>query len=76
MLSKSYITMLSEEEREGLTEEARKVVQKGEGKVWIDEAKGVFEYPYRTTLVSEPESCSVPVVLTDSFFLLCVGRSS
>lgn len=44
--------MLDEEERKGLTERAKSVVQKGDGRKWIDEDKGMFEYPYKTTLVS------------------------
>lgn len=51
VLSKSYITMLSEEERAGLVKQLKEIVEKGEGKKWIKEDEGVFEYPYLTTLV-------------------------
>ncbi|GAA5881738.1 hypothetical protein JCM16303_006432 [Sporobolomyces ruberrimus] len=50
ILSKSYITALSQEEQERIAHEMRAVVKKGEGKQWIDEKEGSFEYPYNTEL--------------------------
>ncbi|KAF3917568.1 hypothetical protein AA313_de0203139 [Arthrobotrys entomopaga] len=49
VLSKSYITALSPGDKETVERKVREVVE-GEKKVWIDEAEGVFEYPYATDL--------------------------
>ncbi|KAI5480634.1 methyltransferase type 11 [Pseudohyphozyma bogoriensis] len=50
ILSKSYITALTDKQKEDLSVEAREVIKKGTGKVWIDEKEGTFEYPYETNL--------------------------
>lgn len=42
MNSKSYITALSESEREMLDRKAREVVQEGEGLKWVDREQGLF----------------------------------
>lgn len=44
--SKSYITSLVTEEQQDVVDRAREVVRRGEGKVWLDEESGTFEYPY------------------------------
>ncbi|KAK6527600.1 hypothetical protein TWF694_004584 [Orbilia ellipsospora] len=49
VLSKSYITALSANDKQAVEEKVRDVVE-NEKKVWIDEGKGVFEYPYATDL--------------------------
>ncbi|KAF7976706.1 hypothetical protein HWV62_5869 [Athelia sp. TMB] len=52
--SKSYISILSEEERAKVDREIEKIVARGEGMTWADEekkARGEFEYPYKTTVV-------------------------
>jgi len=41
-LSKSYITALSDAEKAKLVAQINEIVKRGDGKVWIDEAKGVF----------------------------------
>lgn len=46
VLSKSYISILEGEERTEVVEKVREVVKRGNGKVWIDEKKDIFEYPY------------------------------
>lgn len=51
VLSKSYITLLSDEQKKKLCEEIEKVVEQ-EDKTWIDESSGVFAYPYKTTVIS------------------------
>lgn len=51
VLSKSYIAVLSDEDRVKLMAVLREVVQRGVGKIWVDEAKGIFRYPYQTDLV-------------------------
>ncbi|EWC46050.1 hypothetical protein DRE_04624 [Drechslerella stenobrocha 248] len=51
--SKSYITALGEAERRTVEEKVRAAVGASveeKGVVWIDEAGGVFEYPYATDL--------------------------
>ncbi|GAA5948181.1 hypothetical protein JCM10213_007056 [Rhodosporidiobolus nylandii] len=50
VFSKSYITALSDEEKKGVEEKVREVVRQGEGKKWIKEEEGTFEYPYKTDL--------------------------
>ncbi|GAA5900069.1 class I SAM-dependent methyltransferase [Sporobolomyces salmoneus] len=50
ILSKSYITALSQEEQERVAKDMREIVKKGEGKEWIDEKEGTFHYPYTTEL--------------------------
>ena len=50
-LSKSYISILPPDEKGRVIETIKAIVAKGDGKVWIDESKGVFEYPYKTLVV-------------------------
>jgi len=50
VVSKSYITQLGDQEKSDVEKEVRRIVASGE-KVWIDEEKGVFEYPHFTHLV-------------------------
>ncbi|GAA5888259.1 hypothetical protein JCM5296_000250 [Sporobolomyces johnsonii] len=50
VLSKSFITALSEEEQAKVIKEVEAVVQKGDGRKWIKEDEGIFEYPYNTDL--------------------------
>ncbi|KAF3140138.1 hypothetical protein TWF594_006526 [Orbilia oligospora] len=49
ILSKSYITALSEEEKVQVEKNAREAMER-ERKEWDDEGKGVFKYPYATDL--------------------------
>jgi hypothetical protein len=51
VFSKSYTTVLRDEEKAVLKEKLRSILQLGEGRVWIDEANGVLEYPYKTRLI-------------------------
>lgn len=51
MLSKSYISVLPEEERARLAAQARAVFDAPDsttGRKWLDASAGVFAYPYRT----------------------------
>ncbi|KAG6370096.1 S-adenosyl-L-methionine-dependent methyltransferase [Boletus reticuloceps] len=50
-LSKSYISILPPDQKQSVIEDINAIVTRGDGKVWIDESKGVFEYPYRTLVV-------------------------
>ncbi|KAI0780852.1 S-adenosyl-L-methionine-dependent methyltransferase [Trametes elegans] len=49
--SKSYIQLLSPEEREKVIKDIDAILQRKDGLKWIDEEKGIFEYPYQTFLV-------------------------
>lgn len=49
--SKSYIARLSPEDRAKLIAEIDTLLQRKENFTWVDEDKGVFEYPYQTFLV-------------------------
>lgn len=49
--SKSYVAILPEDEKTKVREDVRTIVERGEDKVWTDEAQGVFEYPYKTYVV-------------------------
>jgi hypothetical protein len=49
--SKSYVTILPDDKKAELQEEIRKIVDRGLDRVWIDESKGLFEYPYKTWVV-------------------------
>ncbi|KAH7103902.1 S-adenosyl-L-methionine-dependent methyltransferase [Auriculariales sp. MPI-PUGE-AT-0066] len=48
--SKSYIAVLPEETKNSVVETVIKILEQ-EPKTWIEEAQGVFNYPYKTTLV-------------------------
>jgi hypothetical protein len=50
-LSKSYISVLPDREREEVVDNLRNVLET-ERKTWIDEEGGIFEYPYETTVVT------------------------
>lgn len=50
-LSKSYISILPPDEKERVCEDIKAIVARGDGRVWIDESQGVFEYPYKTLVV-------------------------
>jgi hypothetical protein len=49
--SKSYIAVLPQNEKYQVESDIRKIVEKGDDKVWIDTAKGAFEYPYKCFIV-------------------------
>lgn len=46
--SKSYIAVLDTEEKNKVLERVKAIVEKGEGKIWIDQSRGTFQYPYQT----------------------------
>jgi len=50
-LSKSYISILPSDEQQRVTEDLKVILAKGDGKVWVDESQGVFQYPYKTYVV-------------------------
>ncbi len=49
--SKSYIAVLSYEDKQKVINDLDAILQRKDGLTWIDQAKGVFEYPYQTFLV-------------------------
>ncbi|KAG7092504.1 hypothetical protein E1B28_008855 [Marasmius oreades] len=49
--SKSYIAVLSEEEKAKLIQDLRNILEEGRGKKWMDKDKMLFEYPYSTLVV-------------------------
>lgn len=49
--SKSYIAVLSPEDKQKVVDDIDAILQRKEGLKWIDESKGIFEYPYQTFLV-------------------------
>ncbi|KAF9464746.1 S-adenosyl-L-methionine-dependent methyltransferase [Collybia nuda] len=49
--SKSYIAILPEDEKLRVQSSVKEIVEKGEDKVWIDESKGIFLYPYKCYVV-------------------------
>ncbi|KZT52479.1 S-adenosyl-L-methionine-dependent methyltransferase [Calocera cornea HHB12733] len=52
VFSKSYMTALQGREREEITRRIEEVVDRGEGRKWIDEKQGVFEWPYKTCIIT------------------------
>ncbi|KAF8654102.1 hypothetical protein AX16_003635 [Volvariella volvacea WC 439] len=50
-LSKSYIAMLPEVEKNKVQEDIKEILARGDDRTWIDKNAGVFEYPYKTWLV-------------------------
>lgn len=55
-LSKSYIAILSEDEKTTIKADIKSIVERGDGMVWKDEREGVFEYPYKTYVVLSKKS--------------------
>jgi len=50
-LSSSRVVVLTDAEKEVFVKDVEAIVQRGEGKVWIDEEKGTFEHPQRTEII-------------------------
>ncbi|KAJ6466928.1 S-adenosyl-L-methionine-dependent methyltransferase [Mycena sanguinolenta] len=50
-LSSSRIVVLTDAEKEVFIEDVKAIIQRGEGKVWIDEEKGIFEHPHQVIIV-------------------------
>jgi len=49
--SKSYVAVLSDEEKELLADDIKEIIERGEDMVWVDKKQGIFEFPYRTYVV-------------------------
>ncbi|EJU05499.1 S-adenosyl-L-methionine-dependent methyltransferase [Dacryopinax primogenitus] len=52
VFSKSYMTGVQGHEREEVTKKLEEIVDRGEGKQWVDKEKGVFNWPYRTYVIT------------------------
>ncbi|KAF8892550.1 S-adenosyl-L-methionine-dependent methyltransferase [Infundibulicybe gibba] len=49
--SKSYISILSDDEKAQVKEDVLAICRRREDKVWINESEGVFEYPYEAFMM-------------------------
>ncbi|KAF8964667.1 S-adenosyl-L-methionine-dependent methyltransferase [Flammula alnicola] len=49
--SKSYIAVLPADKKAEVQNEIRRIIDQDPDKVWIDESKGIFEYPYKADVV-------------------------
>ncbi|KAG8996041.1 hypothetical protein FRB94_008591 [Tulasnella sp. JGI-2019a] len=47
----SYVAILHEDEKVKLRQQITAVVERGEGRKWIDQDKGIFEYPHKNLVV-------------------------
>ncbi|KAI9509618.1 S-adenosyl-L-methionine-dependent methyltransferase [Russula earlei] len=50
-MSKSYLQVQSEDIKALIKTGIAEILHHGDGKQWVDEDKGLFEYPYRTSVV-------------------------
>lgn len=45
------MSVLAEEDEERAMADLKAIVARGDGRRWVDEESGVFEYPYKTYVV-------------------------
>jgi hypothetical protein len=50
-MSKSYIAVQPKDIQTTIEADIKNIVERGDGKQWIDEDQGFFEYPYQTLVV-------------------------
>ena len=50
-MSKSDVAPLPEEVKDAIRQDITEYIKRGDGKIWIDKEKGVFEYPHQATVV-------------------------
>ena len=50
LLSWSAVAVMSEEQKKKLESTAREILAKGEGKIWVDKEKGIFEIENETAV--------------------------
>ncbi|KAI0256831.1 S-adenosyl-L-methionine-dependent methyltransferase [Lactifluus subvellereus] len=50
-MSKSYIAVQPEDIKTTIKADIKEIIDRGDGRRWIDEDKGFFEYPYKTLVV-------------------------
>jgi len=51
VFTKSYVAVLPDEEKAKLRNEIFAIVERGEGRRWVDEKNGMFEYPHKNLVV-------------------------
>ncbi len=51
VFSKSYISVLPDEEKAAVKSSVLDIVDRGDDLVWVDKEVGIFEYPYKTLVV-------------------------
>ncbi|KAF5373778.1 hypothetical protein D9758_000584 [Tetrapyrgos nigripes] len=49
--SKSYMAILSPEDKQKAIKDLEAILERGEDKEWVDQANGIFKYPYQTFVV-------------------------
>jgi len=50
-LSKSYITVLPPDEKAKVVDDLKAILQRGDGRIWINKEEGTYQYPYKTLVV-------------------------
>lgn len=50
-LSWSYISVLPQDEKAKVVEDVKAILERGDGKVWINKEEGTYQYPYKTLVV-------------------------
>jgi hypothetical protein len=50
-MSNSYIAVQPKDVKAMIEADIKNIVERGDGKQWIDEDQGFFEYPYQTLVV-------------------------
>lgn len=50
-LSWSYISVLPPDEKAKVVEDIKGILDRGDGKVWINKEEGTYQYPYKTYIV-------------------------
>lgn len=50
-LSKSYITVLPADEKAKVVDDLKAILQRGDGRIWINKEEGTYQYPYKTLVV-------------------------
>ncbi|KAI0748199.1 S-adenosyl-L-methionine-dependent methyltransferase [Daedaleopsis nitida] len=49
--SKSYIAILPPDQKQSVVDDISAIVDRKDGMTWMDENKGIFEYPYQTFVI-------------------------
>jgi len=47
----SYITVLPPDEKAKLVEDIKVILERGDGRVWINKEEGTYQYPYTSLVV-------------------------
>lgn len=49
--SKSYIAILPPDQKQRVVDDISAIIDRKDGMTWIEEDKGIFEYPYQTFVI-------------------------